>query len=397
VRVSQSVLLARPLRAGLAVSSVVLAACGGAKAPPPPPPPTVGVVTVTAQSVPAIFEFTGQAQASKSVEVRSLVSGTIVERYFREGTDVKKGQPLYLIDPAPYEAVYRSTDAALGSSRAVLEQSERDYQRSEALYKGGAISQRDYDVAKTNVEKARAALNEGRASLDRANVDLRRTKIVAEMAGRIGKAELQVGAQVSGAMQLLATIDDLDPIFVDMAVSDNDRLRYDDDVRAGRIGLPKNGQYRVQLVLSDSSTFPVEGRINFGDLRVDEQTGSLRLRAEFPNPGRRLLPGQYVRARLLGATRNDAVLVPQAAVQQALGRQFVYVVVGDTAKTRDIVTGAWSGSDWIVEQGLQPGDQVIVDNIQRVRPGVPVVAKAWSPADSAAPAVRTASAPGGAK
>lgn len=394
---SQSVRVARPLCAGLAVSSVVLAACGGAKAPPPPPPPTVGVVTVTSQSVPAVFEFTGQAQASKSVEVRSLVSGTIVERYFREGTDVTKGQPLYLIDPAPYAAVYRSTDAALGSSRAVLEQAERDYQRAEALFKGGAISQRDYDVAKTNVEKARATLNEGRASLDRANVDLRRTKIVAEMAGRIGKAELQVGAQVSGAMQLLATIDDLDPIFVDMSVSDNDRLRYEDDVRAGRVTIPKGGAYRVQLVLSDSSTFPGEGRINFGDLRVDEQTGSLRLRAEFPNAGRRLLPGQYVRARLLGATRNDAVLVPQAAVQQALGRQFVYVVVGDTAKTRDIVTGAWSGSDWIVEKGLQPGDQVIVDNIQRVRPGVPVVAKAWTPADAAAPAVRTAAAQGGAK
>jgi membrane fusion protein (multidrug efflux system) len=193
-----------------------------------------------------------------------------------------------------------------------------------------------------------------------------------------------VGAQVPGPSVLLTTIDQLDPIYVDIAVSDNDRLRHEASVRDGRVTPPPGGKYRVQLLLADSSIFEHEGRIDFADLRVDPETGSLTMRAVFPNPRRRILPGSFVRARLLGATRTDAVLVPQTAVQQALGRQFVYVVVGDTAKTRDVVTGTWVGRDWIVEKGLQAGDRVIVDNIQKVRPGAPVVAKAAAP-DSAGP------------
>jgi membrane fusion protein (multidrug efflux system) len=327
------------------------------------------------------------------VEVRSLVEGTILARYYTEGTDVRKGQKLYLIDPAPYQATSSSSSAVQVSSRAAYEQSKRDLARGEALFKGGAISQRDLDVLRTTYERAEANLAGSSASLDKANVDLGRTTIAAEIDGRIGAAEQLVGAQVPGPSVLLTTIDQLDPIYVDLAVSDNDRIRYDEEVRTGRVTPPKNGSYKVELVLSDSSTFDQQGRINFADLRVDQATGSLRLRTEFRNPQRRILPGQFVRARLLGATRNNAVLVPQTAVQQALGRQFVYVVVGDTAKSRDVVTGSWVGSDWIIEKGLQAGDQVIVDNLQRVRAGSPVVAKAWQP-DSADAAKQSASAAG---
>lgn len=365
-----------------AVSSVLLA-CGKDKAPPAPPPPTVSVLTVVPRTVPAAYEFTAQAEASHRVEVRSLVQGTILARYFTEGTDVKKGQKLYLIDPAPYQASSSTSSAAQVSARAAYEQSKRDLARGEALFKGGAISQRDLDLLRTNYERADANLAGSSASLDKANVDLKRTTIVAEIDGRIGKAEQVVGAQVPGPSVLLTTIDQLDPIFVDLALSDNDRLRYEEEIRTGRVTKPANGNYRVQLVLSDSSVFEQEGRLNFADMRIDQETGSLRLRAEFRNPKHRILPGQFVRARLLGATRNDAVLVPQRAVQQALGRQFVYVVAGDTAKTRDVVTGSWSGSDWIIEKGLAPGDKVIVDNLQRVRPGSPVLAKAWQPDSTA--------------
>lgn len=390
---------ARPrtiVRAGLLVPHLVLAACGGEKAPPSAPPPTVGVLTVQPRTVPAVFEFTAQAEASHRVEVRSLVQGTILARYFSEGTDVRKGQKLYLIDPAPYQAASSTSSAAQVSARAAYEQSKRDLARGEALFKGGAISQRDLDVLRTNYERAEASLAGSAASLDKANVDLNRTTIVAEIDGRVGAAEQLVGAQVPGPSLLLTTIDQLDPIFVDLAVSDNDRLKHDDEVRTGRVTPPKNGSYRVELVLSDSSTYDQQGRINFADLRVDQATGSLRLRTEFRNPKRRILPGQFVRARLLGATRNDAVLVPQTAVQQALGRQFVYVVVGDTARSRDVVTGSWVGSDWIIEKGLQAGDQVIVDNIQRVRAGSPVLAKAWQP-DSTNTAKQSASAAGAAR
>jgi membrane fusion protein (multidrug efflux system) len=383
--------LHRPIRAGLLVSSLLIAACGKDETPPPPPPPTVSVITVEPRAVPAVFEFTAQAEASHSIEVRSLVEGTILARYFTEGTDVKRGQQLYLIDPAPYKAVSSTSTASQVSARAGFEQSKRDLARGEALFKGGAISQRDLDMLRTNYERAEANLAGSAASLDKANVDLQRTTILAEIDGRIGAAEQLVGAQVPGPSVLLTTIDQLDPIFVDLAMSDNDRVRYEDDVRSGRITPPARENYRVQLVLSDSSTYEYEGRINFADMRIDQETGSLRLRTEFKNPRRRLLPGQFVRARILGATRNDAVLVPQTAVQQALGRQFVYVVVGDTAKSRDVVTGSWVGQDWVVEKGLQAGDKVIVDNLQRVRPGSPVLAKAWQP-DSANAGKQTASA-----
>jgi membrane fusion protein (multidrug efflux system) len=385
-----------PVRAGFVIPFALLAACAGEKAPPAPPPPTVSVLTVEPRSVPAIYEFTAQAAASHSVEVRSLVAGTILARYFTEGSEVRKGQKLYLIDPAPYQATSSSSAAVQVSARATYEQSKRDLARGEALFKGGAISQRDYDVLRTNFERAEADLAGSAASLDKANVDLQRTTVIAEIDGRIGRAELVVGAQVPGPSVLLSTIDQLDPIYVDLALSDNDRLKYEDDARAGRVTPPKNGDYRVELVLSDSSTYEYTGRISFADMRIDTETGSLRLRAEFRNPKRRLLPGQFVRARLLGATRNDAVLVPQTAVQQALGRQFVYVVVGDTAKSRDVVTGTWVGRDLVVEKGLQAGDRIIVDNIQRVRAGSPVVAKAWQP-DSADAAKQTASAGGDAK
>ena len=246
-------------------------------------------------------------------------------------------------------------------------------------------------MLRTNFERSEASLAGSAASFDKANVDLRRTTVIAEIDGRIGKADQLVGAQIPGPSVLLTTIDQLDPIYADLAISDNDRLKYEEEVRSGRVTPPKDGNFKVELVLSDSSTFEQPGRLSFTDLHIDQETGSLRLRAVFRNPKQRILPGQFLRARLLGATRNDAVLVPQVAVQQALGRQFVYVVVGDTAKTRDVVTGGWVGREWIVDKGLAPGDKVIVDNIQRVRPGSVVVAKAWSP-DSAGAGPETASA-----
>ena len=376
-----SILVAIPL---------LLSACGKKSGPPAPPPPAVGVLTVAAQQVPAVYEFTAEAQPSHRVEVRSLVQGTILERYFIEGSDVTKGQRLFLIDPAIYQADSRTSAAAEEMARANYEQAKRDLARGEQLFKGGAISQRDYDVLLTRAQTTQADLAGTTASLEKANVDLRRTVIKAEIAGRIGTANLLTGAQVPGPSALLATIDQINPIYVDLAISDNERLKYEDDVRNGRVTPPAQGSYQVQLVLSDGSLFEQEGRINFADLRIDTQTGSLRLRTVFPNPRRRILPGQFVRARLLGATRNNAILVPQTAVQQALGRQFVYVVVGDTAKSRDVQTGSFAGNDWIITSGLNAGDRVIVDNIQRVRAGSPVVAKPWMK-DSAGTVVQTAS------
>lgn len=342
-------------------------------APPQMPPAEVAVVSVTPQDIPWVYSFVGQAQASQTVEVRSLVSGTILARYYTEGTDVKKGAPLYLIDPAPFEAAYRAAQAQLQQAVATLEQTQRDLGRTQALLEGGAVSQRQLDDAKTAQAQASAARASAAAAVDKAKVDLDRTRIVAEIPGRVGRTELQVGAQVPGPSVLLTTIDQLDPIYVNIPVSDNERLAFEDDIAKGRILPPPNRQWKVQLVLADSSIFPGYGTINFQELRVDQETGTTQLRAQLRNPERRLLPNQFVRAKILGATRPNALLVPQRAVQQGLQGPFVFVVTaGDTAVARDIVATAWDGGNWLIEQGLNPGDRVVVDGVQKVAAGRPV-------------------------
>lgn len=253
-RLGTSILVALPL---------LLPACKAGGGPPAPPPPTVGTLTVQPQHVPAVFEFTAEAQPSHRIEVRSLVQGTILERYFVEGSDVRKGDKLFLIDPAIYAADSRTSAAAEETARASFDQAKRDLARGEQLYKGGAISQRDYDVLLTRYQTSQADLAGSAASFEKANVDLNRTVIRAEINGRIGTANLLTGAQVPGPSSLLATIDQLDPIYVDLAISDNERLKYEDDVRTGRVTKPANGRYKVQLLLSDGQHLPPGGAYQF--------------------------------------------------------------------------------------------------------------------------------------
>ena len=374
--------------------SLVAVGCARKAAPASRPPAEVAVVTVAAETIPWVYTFVAQAQASQTVEVRPLVSGTLLGRFFTEGTDVRKGAPLYQVDPAPYEAVYRSAVGDLERDRARVDQTERDLGRTKALYDGGAVSQRQLDDAQTAFDQAKAERVSAQATVDQARVDLDRTRIVAEIPGRVGRTELQVGAQVAGSSSLLTTIDQLDPIFVNIPVSDNERLRFLDDLETGRLIPPPNQDWRVQLVLADSNVFPDEGRINFQGLRVDRETGTTQLRAQFRNPARRLLPNQFVRARILGATRKDVLLVPQRAVQQGLQGPYVYLVgQGDTVTAQNVKAAAWDGGRWLIESGLKPGDRVVVDGVQKVVAGRPVRPVPLVEADSVpvAPA-----APGGA-
>lgn len=353
-----------------ALASALITACAKKEAPPPPPPPQVSVVVVQPQSIPATFTFVAQAQASQTVEVRSLVSGTLTQRYFTEGADVVKGEALYLIDPAPYNATYKSALAQVAQAKARLDQTERDLGRTKALYEGGAVSQRQLDDAKTAYEQAVASMTGARATSDNAKIDLGRTRLVAEIPGRIGRTELQAGAQVPGPSALLTTIDQIDPIYVNIPVSDNERLEWEDNIRTGRIELPRNRKLKVQVTLSDSSQFPYQGEINFTELRVNRETGTLQVRAQFRNPDRRLLPNQFVRASIIGAMRHGALLVPQRAVQQGLSGPYVYVVgAGDTVTARTVTATTWSGGGWLIQSGLSSGDRVVVDGIQKVVAG----------------------------
>jgi len=323
-------------------------------------------VTVAPATIPEPYEFVGQVSPFRRVEVRSRVEGIITERPFTEGAFVAKGQVLYRLDVVRYEAAYRSTAAR-------LENAKRTVARLEPLIPRRAVAQQDVDNARSELEAAQAAA-------DAAKHDLDDTVIRAEIAGQAGRSRLELGARVTGPNELLTTIDELNPVYVTFHPSSQQLLAWQQDpqsrallaagARSVSSGEGGTSGAAVRLVLPDGSELPRVGRINFMAPSLDSASGTQEFRAQFTNADRRLLPGQFVRVRLEGFQRSNAVAVPQRAVQQGLGRQFVYVVgVGDTVTARDVNTGQWSGNLWIIESGLTAGDRVVVDGIQKVAPG----------------------------
>jgi membrane fusion protein (multidrug efflux system) len=370
---------------------VALVSLGCAKAKPQAPqPPEVSVVTVQPTTVPAHFEYVGQAEASKSVEVRAQVSGVIVARPYIEGTDVPKGALLFRIDPTQYEAAYQSALAQLEDARARLANGERNFARLEPLLSEHAVAQKDVDDAQTERDQARAAVQSAQGAADRAKKDLDNTYVRAEIAGRAGRAQLVLGALVKGPTDLLTTVEQVDPIYVYFNPSDQDVLEWRQGIAAKQLEIPR-GVLDVRATLSDGSVFSTIGKLNFVDLAVQQGTGTLQLRAEFRNPQHTLLPGQFVRIGLLGITRQGVIVVPQRSVQQGLDGAYVYVVDSTNGvHQRPIVGSAWNGQQWIVEKGLAAGERVIVDGTQQLMPGVPVrpVAYVPPPSDSATEATR---------
>jgi len=334
--------------------------------PPPPPPPEVSVVTVAPETVAARYEYVGQAEASRSVEVRSQVTGVIVARPYAEGTDVAKGALLFRIDPTTYEAAYRSAQARLANA-------DRTLARLKPLLAARAVAQKD-------VDDAQQAFDQAQAAADQAKKDYDDTFVRAEIAGRAGRALLELGARVTGPGDLLTTVERVDPIYVNFSPSDQDVLRWRRDVKDGRLVMPK-GPLAVQVTLADGTVYPRTGTLNFTDLALQPATGTQELRAELENPQHLLLPGQFVRVRLLGLKHPGAILVPQRAVQQGLGGAFVYLLdAGDKVATRSVIATAWDGGSWLIAQGLAAGDRIVVDGLQQVAPGSPVRAVAYQPA-----------------
>jgi len=368
--------LIRPATWTAAVALLVLIGAVAARRRRPgagtaPPPPDVSVLTIVPETIPARYEYVGQAAASRSVEVRSQVTGVIVERPYAEGTDVAKGTLLFRIDPTTYEAAYRSAQARLANA-------ERNLARLKSLLGARAVAQKDVDDAQTAFDQAQAAVDQTKKDYDD-------TFVRAEITGRAGRALLQLGARVTGPGDLLTTVERVDPIDVNFSPSDQDVLRWRRDVNDGRLVMPQ-GPLAVQVTLADGTVYPRTGRLNFADLALQPATGTLELRAELDNRQHLLLPGQFVRVRLLGLTHPGAILVPQRAVQQGLGGAFVYVLdAGDKVATRNVTATAWDGGSWLIAQGLAAGDRVVVDGLQQVAPGSPVRPVAYQPtADSAA-------------
>jgi membrane fusion protein, multidrug efflux system len=349
-----------------ASSSFALGACNRAPAKPFAPPPTqVGIVTVAPTSLPEAYEFVGQVEPYRRVEVRSRVEGIVTDRPFTEGSFVQKGQILYKLDAVKYDAAYRSAVARLDNAKRTLA-------RLEPLVPKHAVAQQDVDNARSELESAQAAV-------DAAKKDLDDTVIRAEISGRIGRARLELGARVTGPADLLTTIDELDPVYVTFHPSSQQLLAWQRDPQArailaagalnGADGSEPNA-IAVRVVLPDGSLLPRVGHINFVSPSLDSASGTQEFRAQFSNGDHRLLPGQFVRVRLEGFSRSSALAVPQRAVQQGLGRQFVYLVgAGDTVTARDVNPGQWSGNLWIIDSGLSAGDRVVVDGIQKVVPG----------------------------
>ena len=348
-----------PQRLTIAMLAIVAAACSNSNATPPGPPPAeVGVVAVEPRTLPLDYEFVGEVQPIKRVDVRARVDGVIEQRPFTEGALVKRGQVLYRLERVRYEAAYRSAAARLGNAKRLVG-------RLEPLVARNAVAQQDVDNARTEFEAAQGAYDEAKKDRDDAVVR-------AEIDGRIGRTRLEVGARVTGPSDLLTTIEQVTPVYVTFRPSAQDQQEWRRDSRSRELIQP-GSQLAVRIVLPDGTELPQRGRLDYVSPSVDPGTGTLELRASFDNRDLALVAGQFVRVRLHGFERDSALAVPRRAVQQSLDKQFLLVVgKGDTVTSRDIETGSWSGDWWMVERGLQAGERVVVDGVQKAVPGSPV-------------------------
>lgn len=385
---------------GLALAGAfLLVACGGKETPPGPGAggpgaPAVTVVTVQAESVPVASELPGRTSPYQIAELRPQVTGIVKQRLFKEGSEVKAGQVLYQIDPATYQAAFDSAQANLARAEANLHAARLKAGRYAELVKIEAVSKQANDEADAALKQVQADVGAARAALDRARIDLGFTRVTSPIAGRISRSAVTPGALVTANQaDALATVQKLDPIYVDLTQSSVDMLRMRRDLESGRLQRAAGNAVPVQLVLEDGSVYGAEGKLAFSEVTVDEGTGSVTLRAVFPNPKDELLPGMYVRARLAQGTQDNAILLPHAAVSHdPRGNATVMLVNAEnTVEPRAVKTGQSIGDKWVVNEGLAPGDRVIVEGLQKVRPGSPVQAQEMGAA-AAAPAAPAAAA-----
>ncbi len=365
---------------------VLVTACGQSQPPGGGmhgmPPAQVVVASVQPTSIPVVFEYVGQTLGSKEVEVRARVSGILERKLFDEGARVKAGQPLFIIDPKPFEAQSAAAQADLARAQAQKAWNDREATRLRPLAERHAIGQKEADDAQSQAELAAAAVNAAQAKFDETKLNLGYTRVVAPVPGLTSSSIKSEGSLVAANETLLTTISQIDPIWAQFSISENERLRLARAAAEGSLVVPKNNAYDVTIVLSDGQAFPRKGKINFSDPRINPTTGTYDVRAELPNADGWLRPGQFVRVRLAGAMRQNAIAVPQVAVLEGAQGKFVYVVGKDkdgkdVATPRPIVVGDWvevGGNRWIVESGLKPGDAVIVDGVARIMtPGQPIV------------------------
>ncbi|EGX0561205.1 multidrug efflux RND transporter periplasmic adaptor subunit AcrA [Salmonella enterica subsp. enterica serovar Enteritidis] len=336
--------------------------------------PEVGVVTLKTEPLQITTELPGRTVAYRIAEVRPQVSGIILKRNFVEGSDIEAGVSLYQIDPATYQATYDSAKGDLAKAQAAANIAELTVKRYQKLLGTQYISKQEYDQALADAQQATAAVVAAKAAVETARINLAYTKVTSPISGRIGKSSVTEGALVqNGQASALATVQQLDPIYVDVTQSSHDFLRLKQELANGSLK-QENGKAKVDLVTSDGIKFPQSGTLEFSDVTVDQTTGSITLRAIFPNPDHTLLPGMFVRARLQEGTKPTALLVPQQGVTRTPRGDATVLVVGadNKVETRQIVASQAIGDKWLVTDGLKAGDRVVVSGLQKVRPGAQV-------------------------
>lgn len=357
-----------------------------------PPPAQVGVVTVTPHAVPLTTELPGRLEASRVAQVRARAAGILQKRLFREGSDVKAGQLLFQIDPAPYQATLASAQATLARAQANLTQAAAQAERYKPLIDANAISKQEYVNAVAAKQQAEADVAAAKAAVQTAQINLGYASVTSPIAGRIGRALVTEGALVGqGEATQLAVVQQIDPLYLNFTQSTTDVLRLRKALDSGRLkaaGGP--GAARVHVVLEDGSDYPLPGKLLFSDLSVDATTGQITLRAEVPNPKGLLLPGMYVRARLEQAEAENAITLPQQAVSRGpTGDSVMVVDAKGQVVPRMVTVGSVQGGEWVILDGLKAGEQVMVDGFQKLRPGAPVKPVPWTP-PAAAPVAGSA-------
>lgn len=380
--------------AGLLAVGIMMAGCGkkNAAAPPASGPPEVGVIVVKPERVALTTELPGRTSPLLIAEVRPQVSGIIQKRLFVEGSDVKAGQVLYQIDPATYQAAFASAKAALARAEANLIPARLKEERFRDLVKIKAVSQQDYDDANAALKQAEADVASAKAAVETARINLAYTKVAAPISGRIGRSAITGGALVTANQATaLATIQQLSPIYVDVAQSSAELLKLKQNLASGIMKDNAAAQAKVKLLLEDGSPYPLPGTLKFSEVTVDQSTGSITLRAVFPNPKQTLLPGMFVRAIVEEGVSDQAMLVPQRGVTRNPQGEAMVLVVGAEEKVepRIIKVVRTVGENWLVSDGLKAGDRVILEGIQKARPGtqvkaVPFAAKPEAAAPAAA-------------
>jgi len=364
---------------------------GGAGGAPAMPPPEVGVVTVAPRDVAVVTELPGRLEASRVAQVRARAAGIVQQRLFREGTDVRAGQALFRIDPAPYQAQVASAQATVARAQANLGTAKALADRYKPLVEANAISKQDYANAIAAEKAAEAEVAAGRAAVQTAQINLNYASVVAPISGRIGRALVTEGALVGqGEATPLAMIQQINPLFVNVTQSSADILNLRRGIAQGRYKQAGSEGAQVKVLLEDGSLYPQPGKLLFSDLQVDPSTGQVSLRAEVPNPQGLLLPGMYVRVQLEQAKANNAILLPQQAVTRSTQGDTVLVVGPDgKVSPRPVKVGGAQNSQWIILDGLKAGEQVIVDGVMKLAmlpPGAPVKAVPWKPEGAATPA-----------